>query len=343
MKSDLIHLQLLQAIWHFTSVILSIPTNPFSNLLHEPMNIYQNNYLLGMPEDQSAELFITLHGCGVWLCPNQHLYFVDDSTTTEESGICPSCGAAIGQEQNANKSHHPAFANHRIGRIDRYGNIIPDNPYFGAVYGMKQYDAATLSPKGYVYIQGKDSACRHLDEISVRIVRWMVNAIIIVHHSDYSQSQAKQFTKIPINDNKLMVALFQLLKRYTYEISKLTDLNIEETICVLHAIIDKFYCQFPKKYTDQHSRQFNFAKHSDRQSFEKWMVEKCIHPIVKGKIHNVINDIHQTCSSSQIMKDWSNIITQNINFEEKEFYRTYLPKLFQPFRPVSFRLFFNAL
>ena len=77
--------------------ILSLPSNPYSLLFHNPLN-YTRGYLMGMPEDQSSEIFKTLAGYGVWLCPNDHLYFVDECTATQESGTCPSCGAAIGQE-----------------------------------------------------------------------------------------------------------------------------------------------------------------------------------------------------------------------------------------------------
>ena len=371
-ESRLKHLQMLRLIWHFTAVILSVGVNPFSNLFHEPIRCFDKFYLMGMPEDQSSQLFKALAGYGVWLCPNDHLYFVDQCTATQESGNCPSCGAAIGQEVNTSRPHHPALGNKRIGSIDKNGKIVADNVHSSAVYGMANYDAAKLSPKGYVYIQGKDTECRDLDDISVRIIRWMVNAIIAIHHSNYSQSQAIQFTKIikqnndnnnnqeeKIQDNnnnnnsknnnnvndELMRQLFELLKKYTNELSNLLELNFQDTTYVLHAIIDKFYQEFNKNYENGLTKPFDNPQ--DRRKFERFLMDECINPIIKDNgIQNAINNIHQKCSSSEIVRDWSKKINQKIDLNSddgKEFSQTHLPNLFQPFKPVSLRKFFDSM
>ena len=73
-------------------MLLSISlTNPLSILFHRPL-LYKNQYLIGRPEDQSAS-FKAMAGHGVWLCPDDHMYFVGDCTATNESGTCKTCGA----------------------------------------------------------------------------------------------------------------------------------------------------------------------------------------------------------------------------------------------------------
>eukprot|EP01084_Bolivina_argentea_P120490 213588_1 len=133
-------------------------------------------------------------GHGVWLCPNDHIYFVGNYTATYGSDKCQQCGAPIGNKVGA-KRHTPADGNRRIGRIDKNGKIVPDNPYFGAAKGMAEYNQNILAPKGYVIIEGPDDAVRGLNEIEVHIIRWMNNAILYIHSSETTFSKADEFTK----------------------------------------------------------------------------------------------------------------------------------------------------
>eukprot|EP01083_Nonionella_stella_P289188 984181_1 len=114
-------------------------------------------------------------GHGVWLCPNDHIYFVGNCTATNGKGKCQQCGAPIGNKVGA-KSHTAATGNRRIGKIDKNGKIVADNPYSGATEGMAEYNQEKLAPKGYVIIEGNDDIVRGLNEIEVRIDRRKNNA-----------------------------------------------------------------------------------------------------------------------------------------------------------------------
>eukprot|EP01084_Bolivina_argentea_P252992 424846_1 len=197
------------------------------------------------------------------------------------------------------KKHQPAKDNRRIGRIDKYGNIIPDNPWQSSIYGMEKYDNDKLSPKGYIYIQGKDSPCRDLNNISVRIIRWMVNAIIIVHHSDFKQSEAMQFTKINNlkDENELMIILFQLLINYIDQLSQLLDLNTQKLIKLG---VNKADALQILKFPNSIAPKWNAANDDDYDAF----------------LDSDTDSDESSTSEENIFVDESNINTLNI-YDEK--------------------------
>ncbi|ETN98040.1 hypothetical protein RFI_39477, partial [Reticulomyxa filosa] len=108
------NIQLYRLAWHFLGTVLSLPQSPFSILFHNPKT-FTNQYLVAMPEDQSASLLQVMAGLGAWLCPNNHLYFVANCTATNESAKCPTCGHDIGNKKGAG-GHVAATGNRRLGK-----------------------------------------------------------------------------------------------------------------------------------------------------------------------------------------------------------------------------------
>ena len=104
-------IQIIRMMFHLIGVILSLPKSPFSILFHNPI-LYENGYLIGMPPDQMALLFRMMPGCGVWLCPNNHIYFLQDCTYPWVALKCEVCGADTGG------AGHIRVAGNKGGRID---------------------------------------------------------------------------------------------------------------------------------------------------------------------------------------------------------------------------------
>eukprot|EP01084_Bolivina_argentea_P296164 510025_1 len=109
-------------MYHLIGVILSLEENPLSILFHNPI-VYNNGYLIGMPEDSSAQLFKTMAHAGVWLCPNNHMYFIENCSWPSQSSNCITCGAPTGRKKGGG-FHEPAPGNKYIGKIGKNGEII---------------------------------------------------------------------------------------------------------------------------------------------------------------------------------------------------------------------------
>merc|ERR1712176_1342902 len=109
-------------MYYFIATILSLPKSPFSILFHDPSQ-YNDCYVAGMPEDEASQLFKALSGSGLWLCPNDHLYFVGGCSWTRVASTCVQCGAPTGNEIGKG-THTPAPGNRRIGKIGPDGKII---------------------------------------------------------------------------------------------------------------------------------------------------------------------------------------------------------------------------
>eukprot|EP01084_Bolivina_argentea_P217253 368907_1 len=191
----------------------------------------------------NSPIFKLLRGMGVWLCPNDHLYFVRNCTAPTQSGKCEACAKPIGLEEGE-KYHTGAPGNRRIGRLDKHGNIIPDNPFQCAKYGMERYDADKLAPKGYVLTEGTNEQCRGLNEICVCIVRLMVNAILFVHSSGTNTSEA--FVDQTVPKEEVTSKLKMIVTSYITLKQKLC-LSFDHVMCLMHGIIDEFQKKFPKK------------------------------------------------------------------------------------------------
>eukprot|EP01083_Nonionella_stella_P050695 134751_1 len=93
-------------------------------------------------------------GVGVWLCPNNHLYFIENCSWPSQSSICTQCDAPTGKRQGGG-FHEPATGNKRIGKIGKNGEIIVEqkDPYSDRVYNNEEIailDIKTLTPKGYI-------------------------------------------------------------------------------------------------------------------------------------------------------------------------------------------------
>jgi hypothetical protein len=64
-RTSLEELLLNRLMFHFIAVVLAVPTNPFALLYHAPQ-IYQNGYLVGMPENAICKLLKCMEGHGLW-------------------------------------------------------------------------------------------------------------------------------------------------------------------------------------------------------------------------------------------------------------------------------------
>ena len=113
-------IQINRMIVHLVGVILSVPKSPFSILFHDPI-AYNDGYLLAMPPDQMGLLFSVMKGCGVMLCPNNHIYFLSNCTYPWVRLRCEVCGARTG-----GKNHTAAPGNKRVGYVDNNGNLVVD-------------------------------------------------------------------------------------------------------------------------------------------------------------------------------------------------------------------------
>ncbi|ETN99365.1 hypothetical protein RFI_38115 [Reticulomyxa filosa] len=178
-KATLEDVQMYRLGWHLIAVILSLPSSPFSILFHQP-NAYKKKYLLAMPDDQNTSLLQAMKGYGAWLCPNDHIYFVDNCTRTKESGKCPTCNETIGN-QALFFAHVAASGNRKLGIVQEDGTILPDDK--GANRGTVKFQSHLLIPTGYVVMEGAmDVKCRNFDEQSIQIARCLVNLILFMHH-----------------------------------------------------------------------------------------------------------------------------------------------------------------
>eukprot|EP01084_Bolivina_argentea_P093257 167759_1 len=86
--------------------------------------------------EEFKSIIYAMVGHGVWLCPNNHVYFIGNKgTATNGRGRCLECDEAVGNKAGA-KSHTHAEGNKLIGRIERaeYTNaqfVIDPNKYRG--------------------------------------------------------------------------------------------------------------------------------------------------------------------------------------------------------------------
>ncbi|ETO06389.1 hypothetical protein RFI_31005 [Reticulomyxa filosa] len=284
-QAALEHVQAHRLGWHLVGVTLSLPQSPLSILLHNPM-AYANQYLLAMPEDQSASLLQAMAGAGAWLCPNNHLYFVTECTRTNQSAKCPTCGQDIGNATDQ-RQHTAAKGNRRIGTVQQNGTIIADRN--GATEGMAEYQPDQMAPQGYVVMEGAvDDKCRGFNETSIRIARLFVNLILLIHHTDAARSDCVQFcvcvcmvfvclfTKLGKTNAEVVNKLFKIVQRYLEKIGAMIGESYEGTLLLLHYMIHCIYQTFETRFPN------GFASLSiqGRRDFEKYLVEKCIDPVI---------------------------------------------------------------
>ncbi|ETO06491.1 hypothetical protein RFI_30897, partial [Reticulomyxa filosa] len=353
-EARLENVQVYRLAWQLIGVILSLPQSPLSILFHDPM-AYQNNYLLAMPEDQSALLLQAMAGCGAWLCPNNHLYFVMNCTRTKESAKCPTCGEDIGNKADA-EQHNAAKNNQRLGTVQADGKIKPD--HLGATEGVAEYRPDLLAPKGYVIMEGGvDDKCRDFDDVSIRIARLFVSLVLLMHHCNQDKSECiklclhffntsfffshnngnnngKGFTKLDKDGPKTMAKLFTMVQSYIEAIGKKSGASsFESTLLLLHSITHRLYLTFATKFP----QGFADLSIEGRRKFEKYLLEDCITPVMQAK------DEHIRKTRAQIglhleYKYWGKRVEEDMNLESdeyKEFENNYIPNTFLPFRFVT--------
>eukprot|EP01083_Nonionella_stella_P274182 930595_1 len=236
--------------------------------------------MIGMPEDESSQLFKSMAGSGVWLCPNYHMNFLNGCTWPNEASNCGTCGAPTGNLKGAG-SHIPAPGNRRIGRIDANGKIIVEkvDPHTGRVYKEEElatYDAERLTPKGYVDIPGGDDASRNMNNITIRVVRMFVNIILLLHHCcDLEHSKLKELPALKnlTEDNDMYIKLMGFIKRYINQIGeKLGIESSEDTLNIIHNIIHDLYLKYPQWIAaNENQTAIDITSIDERNKFEDFL------------------------------------------------------------------------
>ncbi|ETO01107.1 hypothetical protein RFI_36335, partial [Reticulomyxa filosa] len=331
------HVLVLRLAWHLVGVVLSLPQSPLSILFHSPKS-YQQQYLLAMPEDQSASLLKAMSGHAAWLCPNNHLYFVGECTRTKGTGKCSTCGADIGNRSNW-LSHTAAKGNRRLGTIDENGHIVPDN--LGATEGTAEYDSTKLAPQGYVIIEGgADDACRKFNEVSVRIARVFVNLLLLVHGCCFDRSDARDFTNLAKKPEDVVERLLVIVDMYLQKIGQIIGhLSVEHCLLLMHRIVHQLYLTYEQAFPNG----FADLSTTGRQSFETYLIQQCIDPIIKQH-EQFIREIRTQTTADPVCAYWSCRVEEGMDLntnEGRHFLQNYYVHNFLPFRIVTFSEFRN--
>ena len=332
-KRTLEDVQMIRLCLHFLAAILSVPQSPFSRLFHCPHEM-KKEYLPGMPEDASMAMLKVFAKCGVWLCPNDHVYFVANCTRTRGSGKCATCGANIGNDASKG-SHNAATGNRKIGVVSADGKIIPDSK--GATQGTAVYNAEKLAPKGYVMTESADEVIREMNEISVVIIRWMNHAALFVHGTETQLSKAAQLMQIR-PDEVTKSARTQLMKGMRKLQSKL-DLSFESVMYLMHQIIHNVQSKFTEQWGADGIPKVEDPKL--RKDLERWLVNECIRPVIQDTT-TMIGSVREKVSSSVTVLKWAKRFEGRVDLKSdqgKAFARDYLPNIFLPFRLLTLSTF----
>ncbi|ETO27465.1 hypothetical protein RFI_09668, partial [Reticulomyxa filosa] len=329
--ASLENVQLYRLAWHFLGTVLSLPQSPFSILFHNPKT-FTNQYLVAMPEDQSASLLQAMAGLGAWLCPNNHLYFVANCTATNESAKCPTCGHDIGNKKGAG-GHVAATGNRRLGKVQADGRIVADD--YGATEGKTEYRPDLLAPQGYVIMEGAvENKCRDFNEISIRVAGLFVNLILLTHHMATDKSDCIEFTKWGKTNADVMSRLLKLVQQYVEKIGAcIGALSIESTLLLMHGIIHRFYLSFEARYENG----FVDLSMAGRRIFETYLIDECIDPVIKNH-EQCIREIRAQTTIDSKIKFWGRRVEEDIKPESnefKQFQEVYLPNVYLPFRSIT--------
>ena len=138
-----------------------------------------------------------------------------------------------------------------------------------------------MTPKGYVYVTRDDAPSRAFSSVTIRIMRLIVNIILIMHDSVRDKSQINEhFTTIyEFGKANHCKGLKKECDRYLKEISKqLGNISQESVIYLLHGIIDNVYLKFVGKYGKD---GFDGNKLNTREQFDKWFVRECMDPVLR--------------------------------------------------------------
>lgn len=104
------------------------------------------------------------------MCPNGHIYFVQNCTWPMALGTCEICGA-----QTGGQGHYPTAGNRRVGRIDANGQLQTSDAQDPLRFGAQRatYDAQQRVPKGYVDVGTASDTPREMSVVASKIVRLM--------------------------------------------------------------------------------------------------------------------------------------------------------------------------
>ncbi|ETO23675.1 hypothetical protein RFI_13505 [Reticulomyxa filosa] len=291
-----------------------------------------------MPTDEATSLLHMMPGCGVWLCPNDHMYFVDDCTATLEAANCPTCGASIGNKSGADQ-HVAAPGNRKVGVVSKNGKIDVDK--WGATEGFVQYRKDLFEPKGYVIVDySPEHTCRMLDQTSLCIVRLLVHLTLLMHACDEERSDAVSFTRLGKKDDEVRAKLFQLIQRDLSVCSvNIGGSSIENTILLIHGIIHRFYVTYPH----ESPQTYNQLSSTQRGLFENYFMNKCIRPVIDNYQFS-IRDIRALVATDPCCRHWAERVEENMKPGSdtfKTFEEMYQPSSFLPFRMTTLSEFRN--
>jgi hypothetical protein len=333
--------QLLRMGVHLSSTILSLPTSPLSLLLCGPGKGFANLPLLGMPEDQTKMLMAAMVNYGVWLCPNDHIYFVGNCTWTNEASTCQECGAPIGNLVGGG-SHTPAPGNRRIGKIGADGEIVFEevDPYTKKPIETAKFDTKGKAPRGFYLIPGGDTACREFDEVSIRIARLLISLVLLMSSACFDcakndlENQVRDLTKTLGDAEATRKALFDQCVRYLSDIQERLGMRSSESACnILHAIIHMFYIRFPESYA------FGYTDFTidGRATFEAFLLEKCIRPVLDD-LDACAGKVAQVAASGPLTAFWAKRCTEGFTLGSDDlrvFVENFSPSLFLPFQQTT--------
>eukprot|EP01083_Nonionella_stella_P272242 923023_1 len=337
--------QLIRMMYHLIGVVLSLPKSPLSILFHDPSST-NDSYVVGMPDDPASQLFKYFKNCGAWLCPNGHMYFIEDCTWPDMALTCADCGLPTGLKQGDARSHEAAEGNKRLGTIDADGvlHVDPSDNWgvesFGAYTQFAEYKPTEKTPTGYIDC-GPADALRGMNAVSLRIIRLLVDVVLFMHHC--GDDQLSQLTNIACFESLqdfsyIYKKLVRQIERYVAEIGeKLGIQSNEETLYVIHSIIHHLYMKYPQWIAqDGNTSVVNITDIEQRKVFEQFLVQQCIVPTVDNA-HQSIQHMRDQCSN-ELMRKWSARIGETIDLESDhglQFVADFKPSLFLQFRFVT--------
>ena len=326
-KRTLEDVQMIRLCLHFLAAILSLPQSPFSRLFHCPHEM-KKEYIPGMPDDSSSELLKAMAGHAVWLCPNDHIYFVANNAQNRAIDKCATCGANIGNEASST-------GNRKIGVVSSEGKIIPESN--GSRQSTALYENDKLAPKGYVMTESTDEVIREMDAISVVVIRWMNHAALFVHGTEAQMSKAAHLMQVR-PDEVTKTARTQLMKGMRKLQSKL-DLSFESVMYLMHQIIHNVHSKFTAQWGADGIPKVEDPKL--RKDLERWLVNECIRPVIQNATA-MIGSVREKVSTSVTVLKWAKRFEGRVDLRSndgKTFAKDYLPNIFLPFRLLTLSTF----
>lgn len=109
-------------------------------------------------ENSWCSAWSAMVGTGIWLCPNNHVWFQGGCSWTSQTANCETCGALIGNAPGQS-SHNAAPGNRRIGKVVAGGKIHIEHkdPYTGR--------AVEVAPDGWFGYNARTKNMQFVEKI----------------------------------------------------------------------------------------------------------------------------------------------------------------------------------